>query len=173
MSRAEAYMLQRDHEESDRLNKQSKFLHALFDHCILHPSIPRKGLHAIADVGTGTGVWMEEVQQELNSTLRGQSVQLVGFDVSEDQFPDQKRSDLEYRVHDAVNPFPARYHNTFDLVHVRFLSYGIKAHQLEAFVDSVSQIVRESENPSHQAVVLANAELQAQGDISSGKKSTV
>jgi len=144
MGEPRVYMLERDHAESIRLEKQSSFLHALFHRRLLHPSIPRDKLHAIADVGTGTGVWMRELQQELDSTTGDHSVQFVGFDISDDQFPVQKPSNHAYLVHDAARPFPQKYHNKFDLVHVRFLSYGIKAHQLEDFVDSIAQIIRES-----------------------------
>jgi hypothetical protein len=144
MGENKVYMLERDQVESNRLEEQSSFLHALFHRRLLHSSIPRDKLHAVADVGTGTGVWMREVQQELDSKPGDQSVQFVGVDVSDDQFPIQRPVNHEYLVHDAVRPFPQEYHTRFDLVHVRFLSYGIKAHQLEDFVDSVSQIVRES-----------------------------
>lgn len=144
MGENEAYMLERDHNESIRLEEQSSILHALFHRRLLHSSIPRDTLHAVADVGTGTGVWMRELQQELDSKPGNQSVQFVGFDSSGDQFPLQRPSNHEYLVHDAVRAFPEEYHNTFDLVHVRFLSYGIKAHQLEDLVDSVSQIISES-----------------------------
>lgn len=144
MGESKVYMLKRDHNESIRLEEQSSFLHALFHHRLLHSSIPRDPLHAVADVGTGTGVWMRELQQELDSTPGSKSVQFVGFDSSDDQFPLQKPSNHKYVVHDAVRPFPPEFHHRFDLVHLRFLSYGIKAHQLEEFVDSVSQIIRES-----------------------------
>jgi SAM-dependent methyltransferase len=142
MDKKGSYMLQRDEEESRRLNAQSKFLQALFHGHLIHPSIPRHELRAVADVGTGTGVWLEEVQQELDATSGGQTVQLTGFDVSGDQFPRQKRPGVEFLVHDAVQPFPIEYHNRFDLVHLRFLSYGIQADRLESFVDSVLQILR-------------------------------
>ena len=63
-------MLQRD-EESKRLNALSKFLRALFYGHLIHPSIPRHELRAVADVGTGTGVWVDDVQQELDAALGG------------------------------------------------------------------------------------------------------
>ena len=86
---------------------------------------------------------MEEVQRELDATVTRQAVRFIGFDVSDGQFPCDERSGQEYVLHDAAKPFPLQYHDKFDLVHLRFLSYGIKAHQLEDFVDNVSQIIRE------------------------------
>ena len=135
----------RNPEEIERLNAQSHFLRAFHNGHLIHPSIPRDGLQAIADIGTGTGVWMEEVQQEFATTNVGRNVQFTGFDISWTLFPDQNRPGQTFVVHDAVQPFPDEYHETFDLVHIRFLSYGIKADQLEDFVESVSEILRESE----------------------------
>ena len=142
MAEGEVYMLQRDQDESIRLNKQSRLLHALFNKSAIHPSIPRDTIHAIADVGTGTGIWLEEVQHELEHARGGESMQYVGFDISEDLFPNLNDTLLEYVVHDAVTPFPEKYHERFDLVHLRFLSYGIKESQLEDCVDSVSKLIR-------------------------------
>ena len=132
MDAKEVYMLQRGHEESNRLNEQSKLLRGLFDNLLIHPSIPRDELREIADVGTGTGVWIDEVQQELQPTFDGQNVQFIGFDISDAQFPRKKRAGQgqDFFVHDAVQAFPAQYHHKFDLVHIRFLSYAIKANQL-------------------------------------------
>ncbi|MCJ1377687.1 hypothetical protein MMC17_000783 [Xylographa soralifera] len=137
-----APMLQRNPEEVERLNAQSYFLRAFFNGQLIHPSIPRDGLQAIADVGTGTGVWMEEVQQEFAATNIGRNVQFTGFDISGALFPRQKRPGQTFVIHDAVEPFPDKYHEKFDLVHLRFLSYGIKVDQLEDLVEWVSEILR-------------------------------
>ncbi|MCJ1392252.1 hypothetical protein MMC18_005119 [Xylographa bjoerkii] len=138
----DAYMLQRNLEEIEPLNAQSRFLRALCNGHLIHPSVPRDDLKAIADIGTGTGVWMEEVQQEFEATHAGRNVQFTGFDVSETLFPCQNRPGQTFVVHDAVQPFPDEYHEKFDLVHLRFLSYSIEPHQLEDLVEFVSEILR-------------------------------
>ncbi|MCJ1431978.1 hypothetical protein MMC27_001334 [Xylographa pallens] len=137
-----ANMENRNSEEIERLNAQSCFMRAFFNGHLVHPSIPRDNLQAIADIGTGTGVWMEEVQQEFETTNVGRNVQFTGFDITGTLFPHQKRPGQAFVVHDAVQPFPDEYHEKFDLVHIRFLSYSIKARQLEDLVEWVSEILR-------------------------------
>lgn len=173
MGQIEVYMLARNLEESGRLNQQSKFLRALFKDSSFHPSIPRGSLHAIADVGTGTGIWLEEVRRELEDTQDRKAVQYIGFDISPDQFPSHKHPALEYVVHDAVTSFPEQYHERFDLVHLRFLSYGIRENQLEDCVNSVSQIIREPRPPAKTAVASADTNSQDLEATYNGKKSTV
>ena len=159
----EAYMLQRNSTESTRLNTQHAFFLALAHAQLIHPSIPRQNLRAIADVGTGTGVWLRETAQELvNDTKRthdssagggvgGGAVhdhEFVGFDISPSQFPHPEdeaasgNAHVDFVVHDITEPFPPQYHGKFDLVHVRLLSYAIKAADLARVVENVVQILR-------------------------------
>ena len=157
----EAYMLQRNPTESTRLNSQHKFFLALAHNHLIHPSIPRQTLRAIADVGTGTGVWLRETALELvNDTNRthdqsasgGGAVhdyhEFVGFDVSPSQFPHPDKTAVpgnarvDFVVHDITDPFPSQYHAKFDLVHVRFLTYAIKAADLGRVVENIVQILR-------------------------------
>ena len=156
---SEAYMLQRNPTESTRLNAQHAFFLALAHNQFIHPSIPRQNLRAIADVGTGTGVWLRETAQELvdgahcthDSSASGVVVddyEFVGFDVSPSQFPlpedkaVQGNAHVDFVVHDITEPFPPQYHGKFDLVHVRFLTYAIKAAGLARVVENVVQILR-------------------------------
>ena len=158
----EAYMLQRNSTESSRLNTQHTFFLALAHGQLIHRSIPRQNLLAIADVGTGTGVWLRETAQELvNDSHRtheysaglvgGGAVhnhEFVGFDISPSQFPhpDDKavpgNVHVDFVVHDITESFPPQYHDKFDLVHIRLLSYAIKAANLVRVVENAVQILR-------------------------------
>ena len=139
----EAYMLQRDSKESMRLNGQHEFMRALSSNHLIHPSIPRGSLQAIADVGTGTGVWLEDTTHDL-LTLGNPSgnIELVGFDVSPQQFPQSRNEGMDFVTHDIIEPFPQQYREEFDLVHVRLLSYAIKAHDLLKAVENLVEILR-------------------------------
>lgn len=142
MADCEAYMLQRNPEESRRLDTQHEFLRALAHGELIHPSVPHERLRAVADVATGTGVWLRETLRELTfgqSDPRG--VDFVGFDISPSQFPDEKVPGIEFFVHDVTESFPHQYHARFDLVHVRCLSYAIKAQDLMTVVENVVQIL--------------------------------
>ena len=134
-------MLSRDHEESERLDAQHHFARALAHGHLIQPSIPRSNLQTIADVGTGTGVWLREAARELATPDK--PVEFVGFDISALQFPQDDVRGVEFVVHDIVRSFPPQYHGRFDLVHVRFLTYALKAQDLEKAVENVVQIIRE------------------------------
>ena len=143
MADGEAYMLSRDHEESKRLDVQHEFIRSLGHGHLLHPSIPRKGLQAVADVGTGTGVWLRDFAASLRSSTHShENATFVGFDISLQQFPPVKLPGIDFVIHDITKPFPQKYHERFDLVHVRLLSYALKALDLKKAVNNVVQILR-------------------------------
>ncbi|KAL8782768.1 MAG: hypothetical protein Q9195_009573 [Heterodermia aff. obscurata] len=142
------YMLHRDPKESKRLDLQHKFMRALCDDRLIHPCIPSNGLNAIADVGTGTGVWLEDVENDLSSLAKASSKAVyVGFDISAQQFPNEPKSGFEFVVQDIAESFPERFHGKFDLVHVRFLSYAIKTDYLSRAVENVVRILRHIASP--------------------------
>ena len=135
-------MLPRDRNETERLEVQHQFLLALAHGHLVHPLVPRKTLQRIADVGTGTGIWLRELtkaQGELHP-----DPEFVGFDISKEQFPPIKAASQEFVVHDMTTAFPNKYLEFFDLVNVRLLSYALKAHDLKQAVENVVRIIRES-----------------------------
>lgn len=78
MATDEAYMLSRDQDESKRLDIQHMFMRQLAHGSPIQPSIPRSDLRAVADVATGTGIWLREAAQEL-STSRASISQRSNF----------------------------------------------------------------------------------------------
>ena len=148
-------MLRRDQDESRRLDVQHQFLRALAHGHLIQPSVPKANLRAIADVGTGTGVWLREVAEEMTA----QAIDLKGFDISSQQFPSKSfegpdcktPNTVEYIVQDVVDPFPQQYHQTFDLVHVRLMTYALKAKDLTNAVKNVVDIIRAFKTFSNQA----------------------
>ena len=139
MAQDEAYMLGRDDRESRRLNLQHELLLGLTDGHLIHPSIPRDNLKAVADIGTGTGVWLKDLAGTLESETKSQ---LFGFDISAQQFPHETPSDTHFIVHDVKQKFASDYQEKFDLVHIRLLSYAICRQDLETVVDNVLDILR-------------------------------
>ncbi|OHF02874.1 methyltransferase domain-containing protein [Colletotrichum orchidophilum] len=82
----------------------------------------------IADVATGSGVWLTSV-----SEIVPPRSELYGFDFDQLKMPtppmpppQQQQPTLEFRKHDVLQPFPAEFRGTFDLVHVRLLALGLK-----------------------------------------------
>ena len=140
MATDEAYMLSRDHDESQRLDAQHHFCRALAHGHLIQPSILESGLRDVADVGCGTGIWLREAAQEL--ATQNDRVDFTGFDISAQQFPKDRIHGVDFVVHDAVEPFPLQYHEKYDLVQVRLLSYALKAQDLQNAVENIVSILR-------------------------------
>lgn len=68
----------------------------------------------------------------------------TGFDISPQQFPSAAdlTPDVEFVVHDRTEPFPQQFHEKFDLVNVRLVSYVVKALDLEKVDGNILQILR-------------------------------
>lgn len=133
-------MLGRDEEESKRLDAQHMFFRQLTNGSLLHRSIDRSSLQTVADVGTGTGIWLREAARELPTAEK--QIEFTGFDISAQQFPTDDLPNMEFAVHNVVESFPPQYHAKFDVVHVRFLSYALKAQDLETAVKNIVHIIR-------------------------------
>ena len=86
----------------------------------LHPSIPlpQKQLDArIADVATGTGVWLLEIAREYPK------IQCVGLDISLTQCPPEQwlPQNVTLQQWDMFQDPPPHLFGTFDIVHVRLV----------------------------------------------------
>ncbi|KAL3469841.1 hypothetical protein BJX99DRAFT_264824 [Aspergillus californicus] len=149
-SEQEVYPLGRDRAESIRLNKQHKFLvdivNGPFD-----KSIPLDDVFAVADVGTGTGIWLLEAQRHLSKALPSPRKQRYnhGFDISSAQFPPSSspsetetetssKDTMDFSVQNILHPFPIEHHNRYDLVHVRLL---ITAFATDEFRNAVENLL--------------------------------
>ncbi|KAL8946052.1 MAG: hypothetical protein Q9222_007498 [Ikaeria aurantiellina] len=142
----EAYMLPRDATESQRLDAQHEYMRQMSYGHLIHPSVPAHQLKAVADVATGTGLWLRQVAERpvnAQASSRGGS-KFVGFDISPQQFPptDSLPSHLSFVVHDFCEPFPIDYQQEFDLVNVRLVSYAIRAKDLEKVVRHIISLLR-------------------------------
>lgn len=139
-------MLTRDEQESQRLDAQHEYMRQLSHGHLVHPSIPAHQLHAVADVATGTGLWLRQLANDpaLPKAADDQIQSFVGFDISPQQFPPRESLSphLAFIVHDMVNPFPPEYYERFDLVNVRLVSYAVKAVDLDKVVKNILQILR-------------------------------
>ena len=144
MAENEAYMLKRDSEESRRLDIQHEYMRDLGHGHLIHPLVNTDNIRAIADVGTGTGLWLREIAHELTeSTPNSGTIEFVGFDVSSLQFRGSSLPNVHFVVHDIVMPIPQEYQEKFDLVHIRCLSYALKAEDLASAVQNAASMIRQ------------------------------
>ncbi|KAL8718172.1 MAG: hypothetical protein Q9225_004667 [Loekoesia sp. 1 TL-2023] len=77
---------------------------------------------AIADIGTGTGIWLTDLARELPNA------RLDGFDSSIDQFPPKAwwPQNVSLRYLDALEPVPEELHGKYDIVNVRLFMFVIQ-----------------------------------------------
>lgn len=141
------YMLQRNSQEFKRLNAQHEFMISLSDEHLIHIFIPHKDLWAVTNVATGTEVWLRDVAacSEFSSQMNGKKTKFVSFDISSEQFPsvEDLPFNLDFVIHDFIEPFSSEYREKFDLINVRLLSYVIKTLDLKKIVQHILQILRE------------------------------
>lgn len=141
----EVYLLGRSPDEAGRLNKQHEFLVDLIGGLPIHPSIPTKNIHSVADVATGTGIWLSSVTDALHPTPTNR-LYLHGFDISPVQYPFTKdRSpthETHLSVHDVRDRFPPEHRNRYDLVHLRLLVGALKEVDYPAAVRNVIELLK-------------------------------
>ncbi|KAI2814186.1 hypothetical protein CBS147343_9259 [Aspergillus niger] len=138
-------------EEHKRLNRQHNLIQQTFlNNQLFHPSIPLSSLTGgIADIGCGTGIWLHEVAQSLQSP-GGASASpttttlpsLVGFDLNAAAFPENPTPGIQLVQHDCTKPFDARYHGQFDLVNIRGLAYAITEEKLSRALENALLLLR-------------------------------
>ncbi len=140
-------MLRRDEKESKRLDFQHQFMRALGHGNILHPSIPRHNIRAVADMATGTGLWLNDMAKELQAHKNHrEKMDLVGFDISAEQFPTNgdRLAEVDFVVHDITTPFPEQYQGRFDVVNMRFLVYALNETDLPKAIENVAESLRKA-----------------------------
>ncbi|KAF4974847.1 hypothetical protein FZEAL_8308 [Fusarium zealandicum] len=97
---------------------------------------------SIADVATGTGIWLRDLATELPPDAR-----LDGYDFDTSKFPgvEKMAPNITLAQGDGLKPFPAETHDLYDLVHVRCLVYGLKADQWKTMAQNLHSIIRPGE----------------------------
>ncbi|GIJ83008.1 hypothetical protein Asppvi_001525 [Aspergillus pseudoviridinutans] len=115
------YMLERTYSATARLNYQ----HYLFRECVkfnLHPSIPVPPNARIADVATGTAIWLYEVARDIPTAT------LDGLDISLDSGPPAEwlPKNATLRQLDIFDDVPPDLVGTYDIVHLRFFMLVVR-----------------------------------------------
>ncbi|KAK2810734.1 hypothetical protein FQN50_002777 [Emmonsiellopsis sp. PD_5] len=137
---SEAYALPRGGEEKERLRAQNGVI-VQWAQGLIQPCVPKENIKRVADVATGTGLWLFDVANELNDP----SISYDGFDISSVQFPSETPVGLgkfSFTQHDATKPFPVEFHSQFDLINVRLLVQALKGADVPAFVANLVELLR-------------------------------
>lgn len=128
--------------EEERLNFQHNvFLRMTKGHLLpehIFKSLPSNA--RIADVGTGTGTWLNALSGRLPKA------RLEGFDMTPEHFPPKEKLAANVMLHgysqNALDPFPEECLGQFDVVHVRLLMYGLKAHEWDKAFKNVVTLLK-------------------------------
>lgn len=80
-------------------------------------------------------IWTQDVAAEL-SAAGNTSVETVGFDISAAQFPKNPAPGSKFVTADITKGFPEEYHNTFDVVHVRYIVLALSVPQIKIAVEN-------------------------------------
>lgn len=84
---------------------------------VVHPHIPIRSPNLkVADIGTGSGIWLLELAKLLPATC-----QFVGYDLSNKLFPPQSAwpQNLSFRTRSILESFPEAELGTYDVVAIR------------------------------------------------------
>ncbi|KAH7305741.1 S-adenosyl-L-methionine-dependent methyltransferase [Rhexocercosporidium sp. MPI-PUGE-AT-0058] len=106
---------------------------------VIHPNISQTFTSPtvkIADIGTGTGIWILDV----SSTLP--TAQLTGYDISSDAFPNSHPSNVSFKTHDMLTPFPDSEIGTYDLVAIRFVSVATPREEWKRAISNLLTLLK-------------------------------
>ncbi|CAI6335751.1 unnamed protein product [Periconia digitata] len=140
MAYDEPYWLGRASAEQQRLIKQHYTWTKSIGY-LLHPSIASAlpSNAQIADVGTGTGIWLSELSKTSPSTH-----QFFGYDISDAQFLPSSSlpSNVTLSLGDFKKPFPSELHGKFDVVNIRLIIISMGPGIWESTLRHVVQLLK-------------------------------
>jgi hypothetical protein len=116
--------------EDDRLDRQHWLIKAVAGGSLLPAdilsSLQSLQAPAIADVGTGTGIWLKDLAEQLP-----QDAQLDGYDFDVSKFPPPSSlpRNVKLGFGNVLEPFPEAIRGRYDVVHARFLVFALKSEQ--------------------------------------------
>ncbi|KAM0428003.1 hypothetical protein ACHAQK_011813 [Fusarium lateritium] len=142
----DVYLLPRGQQETKRLNEQHRYILDLCDGNIMSPQIPTDSLEMVADVCTGSGAWLLDLDQRLRANGGSYSTAFHGFDISSVQFPNldkDQESRFKFSVHDVRKPFPREHLGQYDLVHLRLLMWALPTDEIETVIANLSSLLRD------------------------------
>ncbi|KAI0553288.1 S-adenosyl-L-methionine-dependent methyltransferase [Xylaria curta] len=133
------YVFTRDHIDNNRLNLQHYQWIELFGYH-LHPQISvSKANLCIADVATGTGIWLTDMSGRLPATTR-----LEGLDISLKATPPAEwlPPNVTFRVWDIKQAVPESLVGKYDVVHVRLLSFVLRDDEVPSVLQNLTQLIK-------------------------------
>jgi gliotoxin biosynthesis N-methyltransferase len=85
-----------------------------------------------------TGTWLRDLQ----SSIPTSNNTYIGIDIEAELFPSQLPSGMTLVGHDFTKPWPSDWHNSFDLVHLRFCLGASGTYPVQDVVTSLTGLVK-------------------------------
>ncbi|KAK1243048.1 hypothetical protein MKX08_005860 [Trichoderma sp. CBMAI-0020] len=138
MSDVDDYVLGREYSEGLRLETQH-LLFNIHNGYTIDPKIPITPEMKIADMGTGTGIWLLDIARQVPST-----VQLDAFDISDKQFPhkDSRPDNISFRILDAFSQVPDELVGKYDVVHLRLWCCIVRDCKTAALIQHATRLLK-------------------------------
>ncbi|KAI0016502.1 S-adenosyl-L-methionine-dependent methyltransferase [Xylariomycetidae sp. FL0641] len=138
MSSGPDYVLTRDFRDNNRINLQHYQWRELFGY-LSHPSIEITPHMKIADIGTGTGVWLTDLAPRLPKTVK-----LDGLDVSFAAAPPPKWLPSNVTLHrwDVNEAVPPEFAEQYDLVHIRNFAFVLRDEDIPRVLGNLVRLIK-------------------------------
>lgn len=139
MTSATDYVFTRDYLDNNRINLQHYLWGELFGY-LTHPDIPTGNPHLkVADVGTGTGIWLTDLGSRLPK-----SVHLQGLDVSFHATPPPHwlPPNMTLRRWDVKEDVPEDLISLFDIVHIRNFAFVLQGDDIKRVLANLVRLIR-------------------------------
>jgi SAM-dependent methyltransferase len=93
----------------------------------------------VADIATGTGIWLMDLAKTLPSTCH-----FTGYDISAAQFPPQSSwpPNVSFDTHSMLLPFPEPELGTYDIVAIRYVSFAITAAEWKTTIKNLITLLK-------------------------------
>ncbi|KAK2753309.1 hypothetical protein FQN55_003438 [Onygenales sp. PD_40] len=137
MSETNTYFMTSDDELSRLANQHDVFKDEMGS-LVLAPVDFSAGPLRILDSATADGTWLRDLQSSLPATP---AHTFVGIDKDPTKFPAVPPKNTEFHVQDINLPWPADWHNSYDLVHQRLALAGAGPHG-RATLHSMTELVK-------------------------------
>ncbi|KAI1205771.1 S-adenosyl-L-methionine-dependent methyltransferase [Annulohypoxylon truncatum] len=132
------YVFPRDFIDNTRINLMHHIWTKIFGYNI-HPKIPSEAANLrIADVGTGTGIWLFDVRDKLNQA------QLDGFDISFDAAPPSETlpPQVAFRHWDVKSDVPEDLVGVYDIINVRHFGFVLLNDDIPSVVAKLISLLK-------------------------------
>lgn len=108
-------------------------------HQTVQRSIDSRSSTRVADIATGTAIWLTELSDVLPADC-----QLHGFDISRDQYPPNEwlPKNVFLHEHDAFTPFAPEFLGSFDVVNLRFFITLLNGDNIQTLLRNLKALLK-------------------------------